>query len=211
MKARPSKNNLKEIFSNQTLNNYNNKTSNQKGKPKGMIQHETVVDANISRDFNEKIKEFREKTNLDDLKSPSNARNKFHKGQDQRTVPRNNMSLFEFDHGRSLDKDFRDFRMLKENCKSSFKKLGEYTVKRDFIDLQRQYHRQTKVSFRSYSDSLHRRPTSDPIPKQVQFIYDFRELPQMMIMYKSVDIIFMKNLLEYCNTALSFLLSSKAE
>jgi len=33
----------------------------------------------------------------------------------------------------------------------------------------------------------------------------------MMIMYKSVDIIFMKNLLEYCNTALSFLLSSKAE
>lgn len=114
-----SKNNLKEIFSNQTLNNYNNKTSNQKGKPKGMIQHETVVDANISRDFNEKIKEFREKTNLDDLKSPSNARNKFHK-------------------------DFRDFRMLKENCKSSFKKLGEYTVKRDFIDLQRQYHRQTK-------------------------------------------------------------------
>jgi len=85
LKAALSKNNLKEIFSNQTLNNYNNKTSNQKGKPKGMIQHETVVDANISRDFNEKIKEFREKTNLDDLKSPSNARNKFHKGRDQRT------------------------------------------------------------------------------------------------------------------------------
>jgi len=33
----------------------------------------------------------------------------------------------------------------------------------------------------------------------------------MMIMYKSVDIIFMKNLLESCNTALSFLFSSKAE
>ena len=176
-----------------------------------MIQHETVVDANISRDFNEKIKEFREKTNLDDLKSPSNARNKFHKGRDQRTVPRNSMSMFEFDRRRSLDKDFRDFRMLKENCKSSFKKLGEYTVKRDFIDLQRQYHRQTKVSFRSYSVSLHTRSTSDPIPKQVQFICDFRELLQMMIMYKSADIIFMKNLLEYCNTALSFLFSSKAE
>ena len=89
-----SKNNLKEIFSNQTLNNYNNKTSNQKGKPKGMIQHETVVDANISRDFNEKMKEFREKTNLDDLKSPSNARFKFHKGRDQRTVLRNCFWLF---------------------------------------------------------------------------------------------------------------------
>lgn len=88
MKTVLSKNNLKEIFSNQTLNNYDNKTSNQRGKPKGMIQHETVVDANISRDFNEKIKEFREKTNLDDLKSPSNARNKFHKGQDQRIVLR---------------------------------------------------------------------------------------------------------------------------
>ena len=80
---------MKEIFSNQTLNNYNNKTSNQKGKPKGMIQHETVVDANISRDFNEKMKEFREKTNLDDLKSPSNARFKFHKGRDQLIVLRN--------------------------------------------------------------------------------------------------------------------------
>lgn len=89
MKATLSKNNLKEIFSNQTLNNYNNKTSNQKGKPKGMIQHETVVDANISRDFNEKMKDFREKTNLDDLKSPSNARFKFHKGRDPRTVLRN--------------------------------------------------------------------------------------------------------------------------
>lgn len=114
-----SKNNLKEICSNQTLNNYNNKTSNQKGKPKGMIQHETVVDANICRDFNDRIKEFRENTNLDDLKSSSNARSKFHK-------------------------DFRDFRTFKEKCKLSFKKLGEYTVKRDFIDIQRQYHRQTK-------------------------------------------------------------------
>ena len=104
-------------------------------------------------------------SNLDDLKSPSNARNKFHKGRGQRTVPRKSMSLFEFDHRWSLDKDFRDFRMLKENCKSSFKKLGEYTVKRDFIDLQRQYHRQTKVSFRWYSDSLHKRRTSDLITK----------------------------------------------
>ena len=81
LKAKISKSNLKEIFSNQTLNNYDNKTSNQRGKPKGMIQHETVVDANISRDFNEKMKEFRERTNLDDLKSSTNIRNKFHKGQ----------------------------------------------------------------------------------------------------------------------------------
>merc|ERR1712156_727302 len=30
-----SKHNLKEIFSNQTLNNYDNKISNHKGRPKG--------------------------------------------------------------------------------------------------------------------------------------------------------------------------------
>ena len=99
--------------------------------------------------------------------------------------------------------------MLKENCKSSFKKLGEYTVKRDFIDLQRQYHRQTKVSFRPYSDC----PVilSRTVSKQVQSMNDFRELLQTMIMYKSVDIIFMKKLHEFSKTALSFLSSSKAE
>ena len=105
--------------------------------------------------------------------------------------------------------------MLKENCKSSFKKLGEYTVKRDFIDLQRQYHRQTKVSFRSYSNCpvILSRPVmpSWTVSKQVQLTHDLRELLQTMIMYKSVDIIFMKNLHEFSKTALSFLSSSKAE
>ena len=153
MKAKKSKNNLKEIFSNQTLNNYNNKTSNQRGKPKGMIQHETVVDANISRDFNEKIKKFRETTNLDDLNSSTNIRKKFHKGQgsaDQRQSLRDyrpdTTRLIGPVAPRSRNKDFRDYRTLKERCKSSFRQLGEYRVQKEHIDKQREYHRQTQVS-----------------------------------------------------------------
>jgi len=114
-----SKNNLKEIFFNQTLYNYDNKTSNKMGKPKGMIQHETVKDANISRDYADKVKEFRDKTNLDDYKSVPSSTRKFYK-------------------------DFLQIRTLKAKCKDNFKSLGtSYSVDRNFIDKQKTYHRQT--------------------------------------------------------------------